>query len=638
MAVNASNFTIEFIALKGFKSIKITTMSLMLVILAITIGLFIWGKFTPDIIALLSMLSLYIFGILDLNETLSGFSNPTVIMIAALFIIGEGLSQTGWTALAGKKFMHLAGKSITRLLLITTLGSGVLSGVVSNTGTVATLMPVTISSAWSMGTLPSKLLMPVAFGSNTGGLLTLTGTPPNIIVNNTMIESGLEGFSFFEFSLIGIPLLLVTLLYFKFIGYRLLPSNKTNNKPVDIHTTLHKWIEAYKVDGDYYRLRVRSVSPLLNTKLGEWDFENKHQVSILRIKRRHPNVLKKGSEPFIEFPDDHTEFLYHDIITVKGDTKAINALMIKFRLGLLPLEPVADELRNNLINQEVGMTEVIVTPKSVLVGRKIRLGNFFKRFGVQLMAASRNNKPLTDREITVKAGDAFLVRGSWNNIEQLREHHENLVICGSPEGMAKTVTNITYKSYIALFALLLMIGLLVFKVVPGAIAALISAGIILITGCVPISKAYKGISWISVVMIAAMIPMGIALQKTGAATMIANGLVDTLGSLHPVTLLGGVFLLTTGFSQVINNSATAVLMAPIVIIAANTLNISAAPFMIVVAISASTAFLTPVGTTTNAMVMTAGAYKFKDYLKVGGPLLLLFLTTTLLLVPLIWPF
>ncbi|WP_258774332.1 SLC13 family permease [Winogradskyella sp. KYW1333] len=609
----------------------------MLIILIITIALFIWGKFTPDIIALISMLSLFLFGILTLDETLSGFSNPTVIMIAALFIIGEGLSQTGWTAMAGEKFIKLAGKSSTKLLLITTLGSGLLSGVVSNTGTVATLMPVTISSAWSIGTLPSKMLMPVAFGSNTGGLLTLTGTPPNIIVNNTMLESGLEGFSFFEFALIGLPLLLLALLYFRFIGYKLLPNNKTNNKPVDISTTLHKWIEAYKVNDDYYRLRVRSVSPLLDTRLGEWDFEKNHNVSILRIKRRHPNRLK-GNDPFIEFPENDTVFKYHDIITVKGDTQAINALMIKFRLGLLPLEPVADELRNNLINQEVGMAEILVTPKSVLVGRKIRIGRFFKRFGVQLMATSRNNKPFTEREVRVKAGDAFLIRGIWSDIEQLKVHHENLVICGSPEGMSKRVTNLTYRSYIALFALILMIILLVFKVVPGAVAALISAGIILITGCVPITKAYNGISWISVVMIAAMIPMGIALQKTGTAQLIAQGLVSTLGSLDPIVLLAGVFLLTTGFSQVINNSATAVLMAPIVIIAANTLSLSAAPFMIAVAISASTAFLTPVGTTTNAMVMTSGGYKFIDYVRVGAPLLLLFLISTLLLVPLIWPF
>lgn len=612
-------------------------LTIMLIILLITIALFVWGKYPPDIIALVSMLMLFLTGILNLNETLSGFSNPTVIMIASLFIIGEGLAKTGWTAYAGKKFIQLAGNSSSKLLVIVTFGSGLLSGIVSNTGTVATLMPVTISTAWKVGTLPSKVLMPVAFGSNTGGLLTLTGTPPNIIASNALIENGEAGFSFFEFSLIGIPLLILTILYFKFFGHKLLPKNKTNNKPVDIESTMHKWIERYKVENDYYRLRIRSLSPFINTAIGQWNIERDYNVQIIRIKRRHPNPLKKDSRKFIEFPEPSTELRFHDIITVKGETKDINKLMITFRLGLIPLEATPNELRNNLINQEVGMSEILVTPNSFLVGRKVKIGNYFKRFGIQLMAASRNNKPLLDRDIRIKAGDGFLVRGIWEDIELLKEQHENMVICGSPEGLAKGIDNLTIKSYISLGALALMIGLLVFKVVPGSIAALISAGLILVTGCVPMEKAYKGISWVSVVMIAAMIPMGLALQKTGVAQLIANTLVNTLGDIHPVLLLGGIFLLTTGFSQVINNSATAVLMAPIVILAAQSLDVSAKPFMITVAISASTAFLTPIGTTTNAMVMSSGGYKFVDYLKVGAPLLLLFLIVVLGLVPLIWP-
>lgn len=613
-------------------------MYLMLFILVVTIGLFIWGKFTPDIVALISMIALYLTGILTPAETLSGFSNPTVIMIAALFIIGEGIAQTGWTAMAGKKFVEWAGKSVPKLLVIVSLGAGVLSGFVSNTGTVATLMPLTISSAWSIGTLPSKMLMPVAFGSNTGGLLTLTGTPPNIIASNSLVEAGHEGFSFFEFGLIGLPLLIIALLYFRYVGYKLLPENKTNNKPVNIESTLHNWIEAYKIDDDYYRLRIRSLSPLINTKIENWNFEKEFNITIIRLKRRHPNRLK-GYPKFEEFPDLGTELRYHDIITVKGDTEAINRLMIRFRLGLLPLEEEStEELKNNLINQEVGMTEVIVNPNSMLVGRKYNLADYFKRFNIQLLAVSRNQKPLQEKEITVKVGDAFLLRGTWASIDDLKKQHENLVICGSPEGMAKNVENLNYRSYIAMGALLLMIAFMVFKVVPGSIAALIAAGVILLTGCVPMAKAYKGISWTSVVMIAAMIPMGIALQKTGTAQVIANGLVNYLGAIHPVALLGGVFLLTTTFSQVINNSATAVLMAPIAILAASSLNLSPEPFMIVVAISASTAFLTPIGTTTNAMVMTAGGYKFMNYLKVGAPLLLLFLVVSLVLVPMIWPF
>ncbi|MFC4269420.1 SLC13 family permease [Polaribacter marinivivus] len=609
----------------------------MLIILFITIVLFVWGKYSPDVVALVSMLSLFLVGILTLEETLSGFSNPTVIMIASLFIIGEGLSQTGWTALAGKKLISLAKNSVPKLLIIITLGSGVLSGFVSNTGTVATLLPATISSAWSIGTMPSKILIPVAFGSNTGGLLTLTGTPPNIIVNNSLIEAGYDGFSFFEFALIGLPLLIIAILYFRFIGFKLLPKNKTNNKPINIDSTLHEWIEAYKIENDYYRLRIRSISPLINTKISEWDLENEYQINIVRLKRRHPNRLK-GTQPFIELPEKDTELRYHDIITVKGTTESINKLMITFRLGLLPKESAKSELRHNLINQEVGMSEVLVTPKSFLIGRKIKIQEYFKRYGVQVLATSRNRKPFIDEEIRVNSGDSFIIRGPWENIEKLKNNHKNVVVVGRPEELLKDVDELTGKSFIALAALLIMIVLLVVKAVPGAIAALISAGIVLFSGCVPFSKAYKSISFTSVVMIAAMIPMGLAIQKTGAAEMISNSLISVLGKENPILLIGGIFILTTTFSQFINNSATAVLMAPIVLLAANKLNISPEPVLITIAISASTAFLTPIGTTTNAMVMSSGGYKFMDYFKVGFPLLIIFLITTLLLVPIIWPF
>ncbi len=612
-------------------------MIVLLVILALTIALFVWGKFPPDVVALMSMLALYLTGILDMSETLTGFSNPTVLMIAALFIIGEGLARTGWTALAGQKFVAWAGKSIPKLLVLVTLGSGVLSGFVSNTGTVAALLPVTVSAAWKAGTLPSKLLMPVAFGSNTGGLLTLTGTPPNIIVSNTLTEQGAAGISFFEFALIGLPLLFISIIYFRYIGYRLLPKHKTKNRPVNIDSEVHKWISNYSIGDNMYRLRIRSMSPLIGTKIGDWEFEEKHGISIMRLRRRHPNVLK-GTPPFVELPDPDTEIRYHDIITVKGSADDVDKMILALKLGLIPQVFEPSELKKELINQEIGMVEMIITPTSFFVGQTLPLGHYLQKSGIQLLGASRDGRPIADQKITIKAGDAFVIRGSWEDIESLKSVYENLVISGSPEAMAKDVDELTPRSYIALGTLVLMILLLVLNVFPGAIAALICAGIMMLTGCVPISKAYKGISWTSVVMIAAMIPMGLALQKTGTAQLVSNGLVDYLGNIHPTMLLGGVFLVTTLFSQTINNSATAVLMAPIAYMAAVSLGVSPTPFMIVVAISASTAFLTPVGTTTNAMVMGAGGYKFLDYVKVGGPLLLLFFIVSMFLVPFIWPF
>ena len=608
----------------------------LLVILSITILLFIWGKFPPDVVALMSMISLFLFGILDINETLSGFSNTTVIMIAALFIIGEGLARTGWTAVAGRYFVKWAKKSVPRLLVIVTTGSSLLSGFVSNTGTVAALLPVTVTAAWSAGSLPSELLMPVAFGSNTGGLLTLTGTPPNIIVSNSLVENGFQGFSFFEFSLIGLPLLVISIVYFRYIGYRLLPSHTTENKPVAIDQEMHKWIENYSIADSIYRLRIRSMSKLIGTQIKDWDFENTYDVSLMRLKRRHPNPLR-GIPEFVEMPDTETEMRYHDIITVKGDAAAIDRLMQTFQLAIIPLKPEMDNLKKEFINQEVGMAEMIITPKSILVGKTIGLGYYLNQMQVQLLAASRDNKPLKGK-IKIEAGDAFIIRGQWEKIEDLKSLYENVVISGSPEALSKNVDTLTPRSYIALGTLILMILFLVLKILPGAIAALVCAGIMMLTGCVPISKAYKGISWTSVVMIAAMIPMGIALQKTGVAQIAATSLVDSLGALSPIALLAGIFLLTTAFSQTINNSATAVLMAPIAIMASTTMGVSPEPFMIAVAVSASTAFLTPVGTTTNAMVMTAGGYRFMDYVKVGGPLLLLFFIATIFLVPLIWTF
>lgn len=492
----------------------------LLIILTITILLFIWGKFPPDVVALISMITLFLTGILTAEEALSGFSNATVIMIAALFIIGEGLSRTGWTAIAGQRFVSWAKKSVPKLLVIVTLGASVLSGFVSNTGTVAALLPVTVSAAWNAGTLPSKLLMPVAFGSNTGGLLTLTGTPPNIIASNTLIENNLEGFSFFEFSLIGLPLLLITILYFRYVGYRLMPSNTTKEKPVDIDVEMHKWIENYSVGDNLYRLRIRSMSPLINTKIEDWDFEGKHNVSVMRLKRRHPSPLKQKVPQFVELPDPDTEMRYHDIITVKGQAEDVDKLVLKFSLGVIPTPVEMDTLKNELINQEVGMAEMFISPNSIFVGRVINLGHYLKQTGVQLLAASRDNRPLTGK-IKMEAGDAFVIRGTWENIETLKSLYENVVISGRPESMAKNVAQLTTRSYIAMGTLILLIALLVFKVLPGSMAALICAGIMMLTRCVPITKAYKGISWTSVVMIAAMIPMGLALQKTGVAQMAA---------------------------------------------------------------------------------------------------------------------
>lgn len=376
------------------------------------------------------------------------------------------------------------------------------------------------------------------------------------------------------------------------------------------------------------------MSQLLNTRIEDWNLEEKYNVSIVRLRRRHSKPLK-GHFRYVELPLQRTKLLYHDTMTVKGSTESVDKLILDFNLTIIP---APQDLKDELINHEVGMAEMVVTPNSRLVGQTIAMGAYLEQTRIQLLAASRGNKPLKKDKIEIQAGDSFIVRGSWKNIDDLKAIHENLVIVGSPETMSKDVDVLNYRSYIALGALLMLILLLVFDLLPGSVAALVCAGIVMLTGCVPIAKAYNGISWTSVVMIAAMIPMGVALQKTGLAQIAANGLVNTLGAIHPTALLAGIFLVTSLFSQAISNSATAILMAPITLFAASKLGISPEPLLMVVAVSASTACLTPVATPTNAMVMTAGNYKFADYFKVGAPLLLLLFITTIILVPLIWPY
>ncbi|MBL7472289.1 SLC13 family permease [Robertkochia sp. 1368] len=612
-------------------------MTTLFIIILVTVVLFIWGKYSPDVIALGSLLALFLSGILTVPEALSGFSNSTVVMIAALFLVGEGLARTGWTALIGRKFVEMAKNKMSRLLVLVASGSGTLSGFVSNTGTVAALLPVTIAAAWGAGTLPSKLLLPVAFGSNAGGLLTLTGSPTNIIVSDYLRDQNVPGFSFFEFALIGLPCLILVVLYMRYIGTKLLPSVDTGNKPINLDEEMHKWISEFSIGENLYRLRVRSMSPLLNTPIDQWDFEKRYNVTVVRLRRRHPKPLQ-GKVPFVEFPAGDTVMLYHDILTVKGEAADVDRMVLDLSLGLIPMEFREDELKKEFVNQEVGMVEVLITPKSYFVGRSFKLGAYLSQFKIQLLGVNRQGAPLSGTDIRIKAGDSLIIRGSWENIEKLKSVYENLVIVGSPESMAKNVDTLNTRSYIALGIMALMIILLSFKVLPAVISVMICAALMMFTGCIPWDKMYKSIGWESVVMIGAMIPLGVALQKTGAAQQISDAMVASFGGSDPIWLLAGLFMLTTILSQTINNSATAVLMAPIAFMAASGMGISPRPFLMAVAVAASTAYITPMGTPTNAMVMGAGGYKFMDYVKVGTPLLILTFVMSMALIPLIWPF
>lgn len=630
-------------------------MVLTFAILAITILFFLLGRLRADVVALLALLALYLSGTIDLAQSLSGFSNPTVIMIAALFVVGDGLSRTGVTAWLGQQLLALAGRSKLRLLVVLMVGAAVLSAFVSNTGTVATLMPAVTSAAWLIGSLPSRFLMPLAFAANTGGLLTLTGTPPNIIVNDTLSSAGYAGFGYFEFALVGLPLLLIAVAYMLTLGQRLLPARQAGERPLDLGQSVDQLAEDYTLGGMLYWLRVRYGSPLVGKTLAEAALGHDYGVSVLRINRapastqsskRSPARLGAATWLSLErfqpdqepVPGPETVVRAHDVLLVSGTQDAVNGLMVRFNLGVQPAGGGDDQLAELLLSHEVGVAEVLLTPRSAYIGRSLGQARFAEKYNVMILSVRRGGRQIKPQDVRLRFGDALLVRGRWADIDLLRNEARNFVVVGSPEAMARQVVELSRGAVVAVVSLLGMIALMVSGLVPTVIAALIAALAMILGGCLNMNQAYRAISWRSVVLIAAMIPMSLALQVSGGADFLASGLVDSLGAVGPLALIAGVFILTTALSQVISNSATTILIAPIVLQAALTLGISPYPVLMAVAISASTAFLTPIGTTTNLMVSGPGAYSFNDFIRAGAPLFALFMAATLILVPLIWPF
>jgi di/tricarboxylate transporter len=605
-------------------------MTATFMVLGVTIALFVWGKLPAEIVALLAALSLFLFGILDARQALAGFGAPAVVMIAALFVVGEGLANSGLTAWVASKVIKVAQGSTVRLLVLVMLGTAALSAFVSNTGTVATLVPAVVAAAWALKTAPSRFLIPLAFAANMGGLLTLTGTPPNIVVSQALEDGGMTPLGFFELAWIGLPLLVVGVIYMATIGHRLLPAREHEGGRGEGTASVEELAESYGLESELVRLRVRPESPLVGKTLEEIRPGRNHCLPVMRLER--PGI--DASSPLTK--TSQTPLEAGDALIARATPGKSEELGDLLGLDVVPVpEDAPLEPSRELLSHNMGVAQVLVAPRSEHVGRNVSVGAYSDRYKVQILKVRRRGQVITDDRIRLEEGDALLVRGPWAAVEALSGNPRELVVVGNPEAIRRA--RLSPRAGTALAVMVAMVTLMVFGVVPGAIAALLAAVAMVLLRCSTRQGAYRSVSWSSVVLIGAMIPMSTALESTGGATAVAEGLVGTLGEIHPLVLLAGIFLLTTGLSQVINNTATAVLMAPIVIQAAAGMDLSARPFIIVVTVAASTAFLTPVGTSTNLLVYAPGSYRFGDYARVGLPLSILFMIVSLLLVPLVWP-
>ncbi|MEN8040702.1 MAG: SLC13 family permease [Actinomycetota bacterium] len=617
-------------------------MAVTFLILGFTIVMFVWGKLNPDFVAMSSAVALYLFGIITLDETFAGFASSTVIMIAALFIVGEGLTRTGVTDWASSLIVDRAGSSLTRMLVVSMIGTAVLSAFISNTGTVATLMPAIMAAAWLVGSTPSKLLIPIAFAANAGGLLTLTGTPPNIVVAEALIDAGLRPFGYFEYALIGLPLLIAATVYMAIWGRRLLPTQPEADKPPSGPEEYAALIKAFAVDRALYAIEFPEGHDAFGMTFRDLDIGRRFGVVPVYVRNRPEDPILNVMGHELPDPRARTRFPFpseqlkeRDVLVVRGIPRTIDRMVEAMGGRASAIEMTELELNQTRLPAEIGWSELMITPRSKLRGKKVREGEWLGWGSVQIMGIRRPGEK-TGSRIALKSGDTILVRGRWPNIHRLRNERTDFVVVGHPEAAEHSVTGPSTKAPLAVAILVGMVVLMVTGVVPAVMATLLAAGAMLLTGAVNARQAYRAVSWSSVVLIAAMFPTAIALTKTGGTDLIAGWLVDLVTGSDPRLLVAAIYLVTVILSQVLSNTATTIIIAPVVLSIAFTMDLDPHALLITVSVAASTAFLTPIGTTTNVMVMAPGHYKFTDYTKVGLPLVAIFFVGTVILAPLIW--
>ncbi|MFN2236511.1 MAG: SLC13 family permease, partial [Anaerolineales bacterium] len=482
-----------------------------------------------------------------------------------------------------------------------------------------------------------------AFGSLLGGAMTLIGTPPNIIVSDTLRAAGWQPFQFFDYTPVGLILLAIGIGYMLFVGFRLLPENKPSQEIQRVETP-EELVELYKLPDNLFRLRIRRGSPLVGVSLEQSGIRKDYRMHVLEILRDVDprQVAKLGerrllieSETESITPDSKTILKSGDLLIIQGEANDVSYGAAQLNLGLQPVQPSDQQA---LVNTEIGLAEILLPPRSRLVGKTIVDSRFGTLYRLTVLGISR---PDTEETLDLKTthlrfGDTLLVQGAWEDILSLRNHRRDFVVMGQPEEMILAPAR--KKAPVALLILAGMLLLMITDLVPVATASMLAGLVMILTGCLTIDDAYESVDWKSIVLIAGMLPMAIALEKVGLVELAASALTASFGMMSPLFVLAGLFLITSLFTQVLSNTATTVLIAPIALAAAQNLDLQPHAFMMAVAIAASMAFASPVASPVNTLVMGAGNYRFSDYIKVGIPLIFVAMIVTTLVLPILWPF
>ena len=635
-------------------------MTITLIILVITVAMFIWGRVRADIVALTALAALLVLGILTPAEALAGFSSPIVIMMIGLFVVGGAIMQTGLAKLTGNKLMALSRGNETITFLLVMLVTSFIGAFVSNTGTVALMMPIIMSIAAGSGMQSSRFLMPLAFAGSLGGMLTLIGTPPNLVIDEVLTAAGYQPLAFFSFFPVGIIVIAIGIIVLMPLSKIFLSKSQGNKKKKNAKS-LDDLVDEYRLLDNLHRYIVPSSRTsaardengnqldIVGKTLKELSIQKKYGVSIIEIRNEKKSRLGLVKDVNQNMAKSSSTIQVHDTLYIIGDEQKMQRFAQDY--GLRKMKDVKIDF------YDLGLTEIVVMPTSNFAGLRIGEANLRKRFGINVLGVKRggsssssssseggrgSNEYITDNLIAAKlhVGDMLLVQGEWTNLAHLTADTTNWVVLDQPEKTADKVL-LDYKAPVAAAIMLLMIAMMVFDFIPVApVTAVIIAGLLTVfAGCFRnVEAAYKTINWESIVLIAAMMPMSTALEKTGASALVSQGLVDSLGAMGPTALLAGIYFTTSLMTMFISNTATAVLMAPIALVAAQQVGVSPYSFLFAVTLGASMCFASPFSTPPNALVMKAGGYTFMDYVKVGLPLQIIIGVVMTFVLPLLFEY
>ncbi|MBX9263050.1 SLC13 family permease [Klebsiella pneumoniae] len=603
----------------------------VLSLLAIAVVLFATGKVRMDAIALMVIVAFVLSGTLTLNEAFSGFSDPNVILIAALFIIGDGLVRTGVATKMGAWLVSVAGNSETKMLIYLMLTVAGLGAFMSSTGVVAIFIPVVLSVSARMNTSPSRLMMPLSFAGLISGMMTLVATPPNLVVNSELLREGLHGFSFFSVTPIGLVVLILGIVYMLAMRFMQKTDNGDSARDGRKRSTFRDLIREYHLTGRARRLAIRPGSPMIGQRLDDLKLRERYCANVIGVERwrRFRRVIVNVNGV--------SEFRARDVLLI--DMSASDVDLRQF-CGEQMLEPMV--LRGEYFADQaldVGMAEVALIPDSEMMGKTVREIAFRTRFGLNIVGMKRDGKAMDGSVVDepLQLGDILLVVGNWRQIALLAKRGRDFVVLNMPVEVDDASPAHSQAPH-AIFCLVLMVALMLTDEIPNPIAAIIACLLMGKFRCINAESAYKAIHWPSIILIVGMMPFALALQKTGGVDLVVKGLMDVAGGEGPYLMLGCLFMMCAAIGLFISNTATAVLMAPIALAAAKSMGVSPYPFAMVVAMAASAAFMTPVSSPVNTLVLGPGKYSFSDFVKIGVPFTILVMVVCVLLIPVLFPF